>query len=384
MPEKLKILMVFGTRPEVIKVAPVIKEFKKFPKEFACKVCITGQHRGMIDPLLELFKIKVDYDLNIMKMDQSLEHITTAVLKEIGTVIDKEKPDYLIVQGDTTTAMAASLAAFYKRVKVAHIEAGLRTWNKFHPYPEEVNRKIIDSVSDLFFAHTDAAKQNLLNEGIDPKTIEITGNTVIDALLDTARHEFSFKGTDLEQVVAGKRKIILVTAHRRENTGEPILNICAAMKEIAVRFKNEVTFVYPVHLNPNIKVPVNKMLQGVDNIILTAPMDYLPFVHLMKHSYFVLTDSGGLQEEAPSLGKPVLVMRETTERPEGVAAGCVEVIGTEKSMVVQKVAELLQDEGKYTRMAKAINPYGDGKASQRIVQRFLMECVPVMKNKKLT
>src|SRR3990167_2156300 len=190
MPEKLKILMVFGTRPEVIKVAPVIKEFKKFPKEFACKVCITGQHRGMIDPLLELFKIKVDYDLNIMKMDQSLEHITTAVLKEIGTVIDKEKPDYLIVQGDTTTAMAASLAAFYKRVKVAHIEAGLRTWNKFHPYPEEVNRKIIDSVSDLFFAHTDAARQNLLNEGVAPERIEVTGNTVIDALLDTAGKDF--------------------------------------------------------------------------------------------------------------------------------------------------------------------------------------------------
>jgi len=384
MPEKLKILMVFGTRPEVIKVTPVIKEFKKFPEEFVCKVCITGQHREMVDPLLKLFDVKADYDLNLMKADQDLEHITMSVLHEIGKILDQEKFDYLFVQGDTTTAMAASLAAFYKRVKVAHIEAGLRTWNKFHPYPEEVNRKIIDSVSDLFFAHTDAARQNLLNEGVAPERIEVTGNTVIDALLDTAGKDFDLNRVLPEGFSLDGRKLILVTAHRRENMGDPILNICAAMKEIALRFKDEVTFVYPVHLNPNIKVPVNKALQGVDNIVLTEPMDYLPFVHLMKHSYFVLTDSGGLQEEAPSLGKPVLVMRETTERPEGVAAGCVEVIGTEKSMVVQKVAELLQDEGKYTRMAKAINPYGDGKASQRIVQRFLMECVPVMKNKKLT
>ena len=369
----MKVLIVCGTRPEVIKVAPVIKEFKKFPKEFVCKVCITGQHREMIDPLLKLFDIRADYDLNLMKANQDLEHITTTVLHEIGKIIDQEKFDYLFVQGDTTTAMAASLAAFYKRVKVGHIEAGLRTWNKFHPYPEEVNRKIIDSVSDLYFAHTDAAKQNLLNEGVDPKHIEVTGNTVIDALLDAASREFSFQGTELERILASDRKIILVTAHRRENAGEPILNICAAMKEIAVRFKDEVTFIYPVHLNPNIKVPVNKMLQGIDNIILTAPMDYLPFVHLMKRSYFVLTDSGGLQEEAPSIGKPVLVMRETTERPEGVAAGCVEVIGTETSMVVQKINELLEDKQKYERMSKAVNPYGDGQASKKILQRLLRE-----------
>lgn len=368
----LRVLLVCGTRPEVIKVAPVIKEFKKFPKEFVCKVCITGQHREMIDPLLKLFDIRTDYDLNLMKANQNLEHITTTVLHETGKIIDREKFDYLFVQGDTTTAMAASLAAFYKRVKVAHIEAGLRTWNKFHPYPEEVNRKIIDSVSDLFFAHTDMAKQNLLNEGVDLKSIEVTGNTVIDALLDTARSEFSFQGTDLEKIFTSNRKIILVTAHRRENTGEPILNICAAMKEIALRFKDEVTFVYPVHLNPNIKVPVNKVLQGVDNIILTAPMDYLPFVHLMKRSYFILTDSGGLQEEAPSLGKPVLVMRETTERPEGVAAGCVEVIGTEKTNIVARVEELLNNPAKYTKMSKVKNPYGDGKASQRIIN-FLIK-----------
>ncbi len=374
MPKSLNILIVFGTRPEVIKMAPVIKELRKYPKHFNCKVCVSGQHRQMIDPLLKLFDIKVDHDLRIMQKNQNLEHITTSVLLKIGKLIEKEKIEWVLVQGDTTTAMAASLAAFYKRVKVGHIEAGLRTWNKFHPYPEEVNRKIIDSVSALYFAHTDAAKQNLLNEGVDPKSIEVTGNTVIDALLDTARSEFSFKGTDVEQVVTGKRKIILVTAHRRENAGEPILNICAAMKEIGLRFKDEITFVYPVHLNPNIKVPVNKMLQGVDNIILTAPMDYLPFVHLMKQSYFVLTDSGGLQEEAPSLGKPVLVMRETTERPEGVTAGCVEVIGTQTSMIIQKISELIEDKKKYARMAKAVNPYGDGQASKKIIERLLGEC----------
>ena len=373
MTKKLNVLMVFGTRPEVIKVAPVIKEFKKFPKEFVCKVCITGQHREMIDPLLKLFAVKADYDLNLMKADQNLEHITTTVLHEIGKIIDQEKFDYLFVQGDTTTAMAASLAAFYKRVKIAHIEAGLRTWNKFHPYPEEVNRKIIDSVSDLYFAHTDAAKQNLLNEGVDAQSIEVTGNTVIDALLDTARHDFSFEGTGLEKIANSNRKIILVTAHRRENAGEPILNICAAMKEIALRFKDEVAFIYPVHLNPHIKVPVNKALKGIGNIILTEPMDYLPFVHLMKRSYFILTDSGGLQEEAPSLGKPVLVMRETTERPEGVEAGCVEVIGTEKTNIIAGVEELLENQAKYTKMSKAVNPYGDGHASKKIIQRLLRE-----------
>jgi len=368
----IKILIVCGTRPEVIKVAPVIKEFKKFPKEFVCKVCITGQHREMVDSLLKLFDVKVDYDLNLMKANQNLEHITTTVLHEIGKIIEGEKFDYLLVQGDTTTAMAASLAAFYKRVKIGHIEAGLRTWNKFHPYPEEVNRKIIDSVSDLYFAHTDAAKKNLVNEGVDPKAIEVTGNTVIDALLDTARSEFSFKGTDLERVVTGKPKIILVTAHRRENAGEPILNICAAMKEIALRFKDEVTFVYPVHLNPNIKVPVNKMLQGVDNIILTAPMDYLPFVHLMKHSYFVLTDSGGIQEEAPTLGIPVLVMREVTERSEGIDAGTAKLVGVQRDSIIMSVVELLENKVLYNKMATAINPYGDGTTSTNIM-RILKE-----------
>ena len=370
---ELNILAVFGTRPEVIKMAPVIKELKKYPRKFNCRVCVSGQHRQMIDPLLKLFNIKPNYDLNIMRKNQNLEHITSSVLQKIGKILEQEKIDYLLVQGDTTTAMVASLAAFYKGIKIGHIEAGLRTWNKRHPFPEEVNRKIIDSLSDLYFAHTKAARQNLINEGVDPKAIEVTGNTVIDALLDTAKRKFDFQGTKLEQVVARNNKIILVTAHRRENMGEPILNICAAMKEVAIRFKNKITFVYPVHLNPNIKVPVNKMLAGIDNIILTEPMDYLPFVHLMKRSYFILTDSGGLQEEAPSLGKPVLVMRETTERPEGVEAGCVEVIGTDTARVVKMVTELLRDKEKYTRMAKARNPYGDGTAGKKIVQRMLKQ-----------
>jgi len=367
----LKILIVFGTRPEVIKLAPVIQEFKKHPARFRCKVCVTGQHRQMLDPLLQLFNIHADYDLNIMQENQNLEYLTTRVLHEVGEIVDQEKPDYLFVQGDTTTAMAASLAAFYRKIKIAHVEAGLRTFDKSHPYPEEVNRRVIDSVSDLYFAHTQTAKQNLVNEGVAPEKIEITGNTVIDALLETVKKKFNFKGTPLEGVSANGRKIILVTAHRRENFGEPIKNICNAIKETAKRFHSEVSFVYPVHLNPNIQKPAYSILGDIDNVLLTEPLEYLPLVHLLKSSYFVLTDSGGLQEEAPSLGKPVLVLRQTTERPEGVKAGCVEVIGTESLTVIRKVEELLEDKKKYTTMSRAVNPYGDGKASGRIVARLM-------------
>jgi UDP-N-acetylglucosamine 2-epimerase (non-hydrolysing) len=369
--KKLKVLLVFGTRPEVIKMAPVVKELRHRREDFVVKVCVTGQHRQMIDPLLKLFAIKSDYDLNIMTANQNLEHITSNVLQKVGSIIQVENPDYLLVQGDTTTAMAASLAAFYQKVKVGHIESGLRTFNKFHPYPEEVNRRIIDSVSDLFFAHTAMAKQNLLREGFEARSIEITGNTVIDALLETARKPFSFVGTSLEHVVDRKEKIILVTAHRRENMGEPIINICRALKEVALKYKNQLTFVYPVHLNPNIKEPVHSILRGVRNIVLTEPLEYLPFVHLMKRSYFIITDSGGLQEEAPSLGKPVLVLRETTERPEGVAAGCVDVIGTQKARIVKKIVELLENKKKYLAMSKARNPYGDGRAAVKTANRLL-------------
>src|SRR3989338_3946973 len=343
---KTNILCVFGTRPEVIKMAPVIKELKKHESKINCCVCVTGQHRQMIDPLLKLFNIKPDYDLNIMKTNQNLEHITTTVLKEIGRLIEKEKPDYLFVQGDTTTAMAAALAAFYRKVKVAHVEAGLRTWDKQHPFPEEVNRRIIDSVSDLYFAHTQNAKRNLLSEGVDPKDIEVTGNTVIDALLETAKKCCDFKGTVLGHLPRDK-KIILMTAHRRESFGQPIVNICQAVKKLARQRSKEIFFVYPVHLNPNIKKPVYEILGNIENVLLTQPLEYLPLVHLIKKSYFVLTDSGGLQEESPSLGKPVLVLRQKTERPEGVQAGCVEVIGTQTSVVIQKIAELIEDKKKY-------------------------------------
>jgi UDP-N-acetylglucosamine 2-epimerase (non-hydrolysing) len=370
-PGKLNILLVFGTRPEVIKMAPVVNELRKHPARFNAKVCITGQHRQMIDPLLKLFGIKADYDLNIMRANQNLEHITARVLAEVGTIIDRDKIDWVVVQGDTTTAMAAAMAAFYKRVKIAHVEAGLRTWDKEHPYPEEVNRRIIDSMADLYFAHTGLAKANLLKEGVKPSLIEVTGNTVIDALLESSRKKFSFHGTPLAFVEKDRRKIVLMTAHRRENFGEPIINICSAVRELAIKNADNLVFIYPVHLNPNIQNPVHSLLQGIDNVILTAPMEYLPLVHLIKKSHIVLTDSGGLQEEAPTFGKPVLVLRQTTERPEGVKAGCVKVIGTEVRNIVNAVGRLLKNKTEYNRMAKAKNPYGDGTASIRIVKRLI-------------
>ncbi|HDY67934.1 MAG TPA: UDP-N-acetylglucosamine 2-epimerase (non-hydrolyzing) [Candidatus Scalindua sp.] len=369
----IKLLIVFGTRPEVIKMAPVIKELYKHPDEFICHICVTAQHRQMIDPLLKLFDIKPDYDLNIMQENQSLEYITITVLNQLGQIIKREKPDYLVVQGDTTTAMAASLAAFYQKIKIAHIEAGLRTWDKLHPYPEEINRKIIDGVSDLCFAHTQRAKQNLLREGITPEKVEVTGNTVIDALLDMAGRNFDIKETFLKNIPFNEKKVILVTAHRRENFGEPLINICKAIKEIAWGYYSDVYIVYPVHFNPNVQGLVYSMLSGIDNVLLIEPLGYEYFVQLMKSSYLILTDSGGLQEEAPSLGKPILVLRGTTERSEAVEAGTVQIVGTKCEKIIEKTMTLLEDREKYERMSKAINPYGDGKASKRIVARFLKE-----------
>ncbi len=373
MAGKRKIMIVFGTRPEVIKLAPVIAELKKYAAKVDCKICVTGQHREMVDPLLKLFKISPDYDLNLMLEDQSLEHVTTTVLKAMGKIFEKERPDYLMVQGDTTTAMAAGLAAFYKKVKVAHLEAGLRTWDAQHPFPEEVNRRIIDSLSELYFSHTESAKRNLLNEGIDAKKIEVTGNTVIDALLDTAKRKYDLEDLSLNGVLRGRKKLILVTAHRRENFGQPILQICNAIKTLAREYKGKLIFVYPVHLNPNVFEYVHRRLDGVDNVFLTRPLEYLPFVKLMARADLVLTDSGGLQEEAPSLGKPVLVMRETTERPEGVQAGCVKVIGTDTQRIIKEVTDLLENREKYRRMAKAKNPYGDGTAARKTVKRLMKE-----------
>lgn len=370
---KTKILTVFGTRPEVIKMAPVVKELQKQGDQFICRVCITAQHRQMIDPLLALFVIRGDYDLNIMAHNQTLDHITITVLNRLGAIIDRERPDWLIVQGDTTTAMAGSLAAFYKRIKIAHVEAGLRTGNKYHPYPEEANRKIIDSLADLYFAHTSGARENLLAEGVREDRIEVTGNTVIDALLEVAGRECDAYAPYRGKISLEGKKVILVTAHRRENHGTPMVNVCRAIRDIALRYPSEVCFIYPVHLNPNVRQTVLPLLEGLKNVFLTEPLDYLRFVHLMKRCYCILTDSGGLQEEAPSLGKPVLVLRETTERPEAVEAGGVEIVGTEPERIVQKTIRLLEDGREYERMSRVVNPYGDGQAAPRIVARLRRE-----------
>ena len=378
----VKILSVFGTRPEVIKIAPAIKELRKHPDKFICCTCITAQHRQMVDQLLKLFEINPNYDLNIMKEDQSLEYITVIVLTKIGEIIRKERPDYLLVQGDTTTSMAACLAAFYQKVKIIHLEAGLRTWNKLHPYPEEINRIIIDSMSDLCFAHTEQAKQNLLREGVAPDKIEVTGNTVIDSLLGVAATDIDVRNSPLENIPFNKMKIILVTAHRRENFGQPLINICNAIKEIALRYSSSVHIVYPVHPNPNVQKTVYSILKGIINVSLIEPLDYKYFVHLMKHSYLILTDSGGLQEEAPSLGKPVLVLRQVTERPEAVETGAAEVVGTQTKAIVEATVELLENKKKYERMVQATNPYGDGKAAGRIVNVLAQNPMSESRSKK--
>jgi UDP-N-acetylglucosamine 2-epimerase (non-hydrolysing) len=374
-----KILLVFGTRPEAIKMAPVVKAFQKRPDQFDTKVCVTGQHRQMLDQVLEVFDIQPDYDLNIMAPNQDLYDITSKVLLGMRDVLKEAKPDIVFVHGDTTTSLAAGLAAFYQHIKVAHVEAGLRTYNLEAPWPEEMNRQLTDRLCDYCFAPTETAKNNLLQEKIGAQ-IPVTGNTVIDALLmavdiiktrpELEREitaELAGKGY---KPVAGKR-YILVTGHRRENFGEGFLNICKALKEIALE-RPDIDIVYPVHLNPNVQKPVYELLAGIDNIYLMDPLDYLPFVYMMQHCYLILTDSGGVQEEAPSLGKPVLVMRDITERPEAVEAGTVKLVGTDAAAIVKDVERLLSDEGAYQAMSRAHNPYGDGKAKKRIAG-FLQE-----------
>jgi UDP-N-acetylglucosamine 2-epimerase (non-hydrolysing) len=369
-----KILLVFGTRPEAVKMAPVVKEFRKHPAKFDVKVCVTGQHRQMLDQVLEVFDIQPDYDLNIMAPNQDLYDITSKVLLGMKDILKKSVPDIVFVHGDTTTSLAAGLAAFYRHIKVAHVEAGLRTYDLAAPWPEEMNRQLTDRLCDYCFAPTETAKKNLLREKINAHII-VTGNTVIDALLiavDTIRtkpglkqgllHELEQKGYHpLES-----RKYILVTGHRRENFGEGFLNICHALKTIALDYP-DVDIVYPVHLNPNVQEPVYELLGRINNIYLMPPLDYLPFVYMMLNCHLILTDSGGVQEEAPSLGKPVLVMRDITERPEAVEAGTVKLVGTDPAVIVQSVRELLKDEGIYKRMSQAHNPYGDGKAGKRIL-----------------
>jgi len=367
----LTVLTVVGTRPEAIKMAPVIKELRNHKDYVTCYVCATGQHRRMLDQVLRLFELKPDYDLNIMQNGQSLSYITARVLEGLEAVIQEVKPDWMLIQGDTTTTMSASLAALYQRVRIGHIEAGLRTWDKFRPYPEEINRKIADVLSDLHFAPTQQAKKNLLREGIPEASIVVAGNTVIDALLDVASRPFEFQGSPLQDIPSENRRVILLTAHRRENFGRPLVEICAAVRYLAQRYASDVYVVYPVHLNPHVQEPVRALLHGLPNVLLTEPLDYLSLVHLMKRSFLILTDSGGLQEEGPSLGKPVLVMREVTERPEAVEAGTVRVVGTQREKIIEAAVRLLENENEYQRMARAVNPYGDGKASQRIVQRIL-------------
>ena len=369
----LKVLTVFGTRPEAIKMAPVIAELEKHPGLIKNKNCLTGQHKDMVAPLIDLFDIRVDYDLHLMRENQTLEHITVSVLQEVGRILREEHFDLLLVQGDTTTSMAAALAAFYAGVKIGHIEAGLRTFDKHHPYPEESNRKIIDAVADVFFAHSDKAKQHLLNEGIAQASIAVTGNTVIDALMDVANRPYSFAGTPLETLPFESKKIVLVTAHRRESFGGPFEAICQGLRELALKYRDEIVLVYPVHRNPNVREVVNKTLAGIDNVLLIDPLDYMPLVHLMKRCYMVLTDSGGLQEEAPSLGKPVLVLRKVTERQEGVEAGTLKLVGMDTAEIVAEGSRLLDDPAAYQAMATRANPYGDGTAAIKIVQRILQD-----------
>ncbi len=371
-----KILIVFGTRPEAIKMAPVVNEFQKHNNDFELKVCVTGQHREMLDQFLKIFNIIPDYDLNIMKVNQDLFDITSNTLTAMKSILESYKPDIVLVQGDTTTAFAASLAAFYKNIPVGHVEAGLRTYNLYSPWPEELNRQLTDRISKYYFVPTQKSKENLMRENVDENIIVITGNTVVDALfmmlekinnsceLQTKlNNHISERGYNLNR---NGEKIILVTGHRRENFGEGFLNICQALKEIAINNRN-IDIIYPVHLNPNVRKPVNEILSGMDNIYLIDPLDYDSFIYLMSKSYIILTDSGGIQEEAPSLGKPVLVMRDTTERPEAVEVGTVKLVGTEKKRIINETNNLLYNGEMYNKMSMTHNPYGDGLASKRII-----------------
>ncbi len=368
MKDKVKVLFVFGTRPEAIKMAPVIQKFLK-ESSLTTKVCVTAQHREMLDQVLNFFEIIPDYDLNLMRPGQSLFTITSDVILKLKDVLEDFDPSYVFVHGDTTTTMAASLASFYHGAKVCHVEAGLRTFNKKAPFPEEINRQVTGRITDIHFAPTEKSKKNLLEEKVKENEILVTGNTVIDALLDSVkrvREKAPKKTASLDHLDTTK-KWILVTGHRRENFGEGFLNICRALKEIAEK-RREVEIIYPVHLNPNVQKPVFELLSTIENIHLIEPMDYPSFVWLMDQSYLIITDSGGVQEEAPSLGKPVLVMRETTERPEAVEAGTVKLVGTNKELIAREALHLIDDSDAYSLMSKAHNPYGDGQASNRIVE----------------
>ena len=369
-----KILLVFGTRPEAIKMAPLVKALQKDTEHFETRVCVTAQHRQMLDQVLEVFGITPEYDLNIMAPNQDLYDITAKVLLGLREVLKDFRPDTVLVHGDTTTSMAASLAAFYMQIPVGHVEAGLRTYNMLSPWPEEMNRQVTDRICTYYFAPTEQSKVNLLQENIDAKKIFITGNTVIDALLmavdiistTAGVKEKMAKELQEKGYTVGDREYILVTGHRRENFGDGFLHICKAIKELAA-LHPEMDIVYPVHLNPNVQKPVYELLSGLSNVYLISPLDYLPFIYAMQHSTLLLTDSGGVQEEAPSLGKPVLVMRDTTERPEAVEAGTVKLVAPNAEAIVSNVTALLLDKEMYKRMSETHNPYGDGQACERII-----------------
>ena len=370
--EMKKNLIIFGTRPEAIKMAPLVKEFQK-QSLFKTKVCVTAQHREMLDQVLDFFEITPDYDLDIMKPNQNLYTLTSDIILGLMPILEKDKPDYVFVHGDTTTTMAASIAAFYAGAKVCHIEAGLRTNNKLSPFPEEINRQVTGRIADFHFAPTRQSKNNLLLENVSEDCIIITGNTVIDALLESSSKVDVIQNTEIEKlksIVDTSKKLILVTGHRRENHGQGFIDICEALKDIVTTNK-DVQIIYPVHLNPNVKDPVYKILGDIKSINLIDPLAYPAFVWLMNQSYLIITDSGGVQEEAPSLGKPVLVMRDTTERSEAVDAGTVILVGTDKEKIVNQCNDLLKNSYRYQNMSSLHNPYGDGKACQRIVEYLI-------------
>lgn len=381
-----KVMLVFGTRPEAIKIAPLVKEFQKQPKRVETVVCVTGQHREMLDQVLKIFDIKPDYDLNIMKQGQDLYDVTARVLTGMRDVLKEVKPDVVLVHGDTTTSTAAALAAFYQQIPVGHVEAGLRTHNIYSPWPEEMNRLLTGRLATYHFSPTPLSRNNLIKESVDDRNIIITGNTVIDALywvvdkiknnkeLDNELEDILSKaGYDVNRLNNGK-KLVLITGHRRENFGDGFINMCTAIKDLTVKYP-DLDFVYPMHLNPNVRKPIHEVfgenLSGLKNMFFIEPLEYLSFVYLMEKSSIVLTDSGGIQEEAPGLGKPVLVMRDTTERPEALDAGTVKLVGTDYNKIVNEVSSLIDDKAAYEKMSKAVNPYGDGLACGRIVNALL-------------
>lgn len=381
-----KVMLVFGTRPEAIKMAPLVKKFQEYPEQFETIVCVTGQHREMLDQVLNIFDIKPDYDLNIMKQGQDLYDVTARVLTGMRDVLKEAQPDVVLVHGDTTTSTAAALASFYQQIPVGHVEAGLRTHNIYSPWPEEMNRQITGRIATYHFAPTPLSKQNLLAEAVKESDISVTGNTVIDALymvvdkikndnaLDSELNALLVKaGYDVNRLAGGK-KLVLITGHRRENFGDGFINMCSAIKTLTEKYP-EVDFVYPMHLNPNVRKPIHEVfgedLSGLSNMFFIEPLEYLSFVYLMEKSTIVLTDSGGIQEEAPGLGKPVLVMRDTTERPEALEAGTVKLVGTNYDKIVNEVSALLDNEDYYNEMSRAVNPYGDGLACERIVNTLM-------------